>query len=73
MDSNEMLQDLKDDCRSVGWDGYIPAIEALESERDALRAEVERLRSAHVLSEAERESMLKTMAHTPQEKADAAE
>lgn len=40
MDSNEMLQDLKDDCRSVGWDGYIPAIEALESERDALRAEV---------------------------------
>jgi hypothetical protein len=38
MDNKQRLQDLKDDCRSVGWDGYIPAIEALEAENAALKA-----------------------------------
>jgi hypothetical protein len=38
MDKVRLLQDLKDDCRSVGWDGYIPAIEALEAENAAMKA-----------------------------------
>jgi hypothetical protein len=40
MDKVRLLQDLKDDCRSVGWDGYIPAIEALEAENAALKAQM---------------------------------
>lgn len=45
MDSKQQLQDLKDDCRSVGWDGYIPAIEALEAENAKLRDDIAAWRS----------------------------
>jgi hypothetical protein len=45
MDEVRLLRDLKDDCRAVGWDGYIPAIEALEAENAALRTRVAELES----------------------------